>query len=180
MDVLRIPLNCHRWVKEIRNIGRLCKTLLLSYLMQILLNIKFYWRNSGKINEAQQILTQHLIRNKEGNHVMLNLRRESQGHTHSFKLSRKNIKHRPLTLWWRIALDFQCKRVRNGYIKILSTIFWKHGSCDTEYSHMTKGVETGLVVTYCINTELYKSFLFRGYPLLKGISWQDCSFVCQN
>ena len=100
---------------------------------------------------------------------MLNLRRESQGHIRSFKLSRENIKHWPLTLWRRIALDFQCKRVRNGYIEIVSTIFWKHGSCDTEYNHMTKGVETGLVVTYFMSLILnyINHFFLEDIPFLK-------------
>ena len=33
-----------------------------------------------------------------GDNLMLNLRRESQRHIHSFKFSRKNIKHGPFTL----------------------------------------------------------------------------------
>jgi hypothetical protein len=32
------------------------------------------------------------------------------------------------------VLDFNAKRVRNGHIKI-SNIFWKIGSCGTEYEH---------------------------------------------
>jgi len=65
---------------------------------------------------------------------MLNLHRESQGRIHSFRLSRQNIKHGPFTSSWRILFDYQCKRVRNGHMKI-NTIFEKNRSCDTDYGH---------------------------------------------
>jgi hypothetical protein len=58
-----------------------------------------------------------------GDHVMLNLCRESQGpiHSfiHSFKFLRENIKQGPFTLWWSIVqvFDIQWKMVRNEDIK---------------------------------------------------------------
>jgi len=43
-------------------------------------------------------MAQRPIRNKNGEHVMFNLRRESQGCIHSFKMEWENIKYEPFTL----------------------------------------------------------------------------------
>jgi hypothetical protein len=74
---------------------------------------------------------------------------------HSFKLSRENIKHKP---FWHLPLgfDFVYKRprVRLDIWKI-NTIFWRTGSCDTEYTH-----------TYqycCTNSINFQTFKFKHF-----------------
>ena len=51
------------------------------------------------------------IRNKDGNHVILILHKERQGHIHSLKSLREKIKHGLFPLIWSIVLKFECKRV---------------------------------------------------------------------
>lgn len=65
---------------------------------------------------------------------MSNFRRESKRRIHSFILSRLNIKHWPVTLWWRIVLDFEWNEVKkkNGHIRNRYHILeGKNGSYDT-------------------------------------------------
>ena len=52
------------------------------------------------------------IRNKDGDYLMLNILRESQGGTNPFKSSKENIKHGTFTLGWNIALDLKGQRMK--------------------------------------------------------------------
>ena len=58
---------------------------------------------------------------------MLNLRRESQGCIHSFQLSREYIQYGPFTSGMEHNVDFKCKGIRNGHIKIC--IIWHRVWC---------------------------------------------------
>ena len=92
----RNSLNVNRWVNEIRNIDKQCKTPLLSYFTQVLLVITeiLLKKCRGKINKIP------IDRNNNDDHQILNLHshRESKICIHSFKLSWDNIKHGPFTL----------------------------------------------------------------------------------
>jgi hypothetical protein len=60
--------------------------------------------------------------------IMLNLRRESKGRIHSFKLSRESIKLGPFILWGSIVFEFEfefrCKKsgITIGYSRIFINV----------------------------------------------------------
>ncbi len=94
----------------------------MQYYFHILLGLtsteSFFIENvRAKLMKPVKQLYVPLLRNKNDDHVLLNIRRESQGCILSFKLSWVNIEHGQFTLRWNVLFDFQCKRIRNGYVK---------------------------------------------------------------